>query len=227
MVTIEPRTVERTWTAEGLPAMTAKVTLPQPAVPADAFARRLRRYYQLQSRAFLRYCEKFLLPRAAGEIRAALAGSRPLPCFRAELTYQVTLQDARYLSLYTQSRETDPAGPALVVRRGDTWDLSTGYPAPLQTFLPAGRGWRKTALDQAAVELRRREKAGAGRLRADWPRALRRGFNPQNFYLTPEGVVLFFPMYAVAPAKAGIVTVMLPRRQGKDPSAGDPGGQGP
>ena len=42
MVTIEPRTVERTWTAEGLPALTAKVTLPQPAVPADAFARRLR-----------------------------------------------------------------------------------------------------------------------------------------------------------------------------------------
>ena len=226
MVTIEPHTTERTWEVEGLPALTAEVTIPQPAAVCGVLSRRLRRYYQLQGRAFLRYCEKFLLPRAAGELRAALAGSRPLPCFRAELTYQVTFQDGRYLSLCTQSREPDPAGPALVVRRGDTWDLASGYPVPLQTFLPARRGWRRTVLASVRQELSRRERAGVCRLRPDWARALRRGFNPQNFYLTPEGVVLFLPMYAVASAAGGIVTVTLPREVGMLP-AGDGAGAPP
>ena len=38
----------------------------------------------------LRYCEKCLLPQAAAEYRAALEASRPLPAFRAELSYRVT-----------------------------------------------------------------------------------------------------------------------------------------
>ena len=218
MVTIEPHTTERTWEVEGLPALTAEVTIPQPAAVCGVLSRRLRRYYQLQGRAFLRYCEKFLLPQAAGELRAALAGSRPLPCLRAELTYQVTYQDDRYLSLRTQSREPDPAGPPLTVCRGDTWDLTLGYPVPLRTFLPARRGWRRAVLGAVRQELSRRERAGAAPLRPDWPRALRRAFNPRNFYLTPGGVVLFFPLYAVAPAAGGIVTVTLPREVGAIPA---------
>ena len=213
MVGIEPCTSERTWTAEELPVLTASVSLPQPERTADPFSRRLRRYYRLQSRSFLRYCEKDLLPRARAEQRAALAASAPLPVLRAELRYRVTYQDERFLSLCTQSRETAVSGPALLIRRGDTWDAAAGYPVPLSVFLPDRRGWRRLLLDWAAEEIRRQERAGMARYREDWPRALRRSFNPQNYYLTPEGLVFFFPMYAIAPAAEGIPTFLIPWRE--------------
>ena len=69
---IEPCPVERSWAADGVPVLTAEGALPQPSSAPDACARRLRRYYRLQSRAFLRYCGKILLPQARAAHQAAL-----------------------------------------------------------------------------------------------------------------------------------------------------------
>ena len=70
----EPFAAEREWTVEGIPVLTAAVELPQP-LDADAVSRRIRRYYQAQCKAFLRYCERWLFPQAEAEYRAALAAS--------------------------------------------------------------------------------------------------------------------------------------------------------
>ena len=89
----EAMTTEREWTVEEIPVLTAAVSLPEPVPAADRTSRRIRRYYQLQCRSFLRYCETYLLPLAAEEYQAALAASQPLPRLRAELTYQVTYNE--------------------------------------------------------------------------------------------------------------------------------------
>lgn len=209
----EPFAAEREWTVEGVPVLWAEVRLPQPEPAEDSVSRRIRRFYRLQCRSFLRYCERSLLPQAAAEYRAALAASRPLPSFRAELDYQVTYNQGGLWSLYTQTRETMGKTVALG-RRGDTWDLAAGYPVPLKDFFPAGMAWKKRLLAHAAEEIRRRERAGAGRWREDWRRELRRHFNPQNFYLTAEGLAYFWPQYAIAPASEGVPVFCLPGGEG-------------
>lgn len=206
----EAMTAEREWTVDDVPALSAAVSLPEPVPAADRVSRRIRRYYQLQCRSFLRYCEKVLLPQAAAEVRAALAASRPLPVFRAELTYQVTHNEGGLWSLYTQSRETVPGAPSLLLRRGDTWDLSDGYPVPLSAFFPRRSGWRRRLMEAAEAEVRRREAAGVSRYHEGVRRKLRRYFNPQNFYLTAEGLVFFYPMYAIAPAAEGVPAFLVP-----------------
>ena len=132
----EAMTAEREWTVEEIPVLSASISLPEPVPAADKVSRRIRRYYQLQCRSFLRYCETYLLPAAAEEYRAALAASLPLPHFRAELTYQVTYNDGGLWSLYTQSRESGFSGRPTLLRHGDTWDLTSGYPVPLSAFFP-------------------------------------------------------------------------------------------
>ena len=206
---IRPFAAEREWTVEGVPVLWARARVPEPEPAADRTARRIRRFYRLQCRAFLRYCQRCLLPQAAAEYHAALAASRPLPAFRAELSYQVTYRQGNLLSLWTQTRE-ETGGAPLLTRRGDTWDLAAGYPVPLKDFFPAGTAWKKKLLAHAAAEAERRERAGAGRWREDWRRELRRRFNPQNFYLTEEGLALFYPMYAVAPASEGVPVFVMP-----------------
>lgn len=206
----EPFTAEREWTVEGIPVLTAAVAVPQPE-PADGpVTRRIRRYYQLQARSFLRYCENWLLPQAEAEYRAALSASAPLPCFRAELIYRVTYNEGGLWSLYTQSREITLPGQTLVTRRGDTWDLAAGYPAALSAFFPPRSAWKRRLLACAAAEIERQEKAGISRYHDAWRRELRRRFNAQNFYLTAEGLAFFYPMYAIAPAAEGIPTFTLP-----------------
>ena len=79
------------------------------------------------------------------EYRAALAASLPLPHFRAELTYQVTYNDGGLWSLYTQSRESGFSGRPTLLRHGDTWDLTSGYPVPLSAFFPRRSGMEAAA----------------------------------------------------------------------------------
>ena len=206
----EPFAAERKWTVEGIPVLTAAVELPQPQ-GADAVSRRIRRYYQAQCKAFLRYCERWLFPQAEAEYRAALAASAPLPCFRAELGYRVTYNSGGLWSLYTQSREV--TGHTLLTRRGDTWDLAAGYPVPLSAFFPARSPWRRQLLELAAEDIQRQERAGIARYDPEWRKKLRRRFNSRNYYLTEEGLTYFFPMYAIAPAAEAIPAFTLPYGQ--------------
>ena len=206
----EPFGAEREWEVEGIPVLSASVSLPQPVPAADKVSRRIRRYYQAQCRAFLRYCEKTLLPQAAAEYRAALAASAPLPHFRAELSYRVTYNGGGLWSLYTQSREVTLPGRTLLSRWGDTWDLAAGYPVPLKAFFPGVRSWKGTLLAFAAGEIARQEAAGVARYHDHWRQALRRHFNPQNYYLTEDGLAFFYPMYAIAPAVEGTPVFTLP-----------------
>ena len=205
----EPFAAEREWTVEGIPVLTTAVELPQPQ-GANAVSRRIRRSYQIQCKAFLRYCERWLFPQAEAEYRAALAASAPLPCFRAELGYRVTYNSGGLWSLYTQSREV--TGHTLLTRRGDTWDLAAGYPVPLSAFFPARSPWRRQLLALAAEDIQRQERAGIARYDPEWRKKLRR-FNSRNYYLTEEGLTYFFPMYAIAPAAEAIPAFTLPYGQ--------------
>ena len=126
---------ERKWTVEGIPVLTVRIALPEPAGPENRLTRRIRRYYRAQCRAYLHYCGHQLFPQASAAYRAALAASAPLPCFRAELDFCVTYNENGFWSLYPQSREPGPDGRTLLRRWGDTWDLRTCghlrlFPAP-------------------------------------------------------------------------------------------------
>lgn len=210
---LQPFTAEREWTIEGVPVLTASVAVPEPVPAADNISRRIRRYYQLQCRAFLRYCEKFLFPLAESEYRAALVISAPLPCFRAALEYRVTWQEQGLLSLYTQSREVTLPGQTLLTRRGDTWDLAVGYPISLGDFFPARSPWKRQLMTLASEDIQRQERAGMAQYHLRRPQDLRRHFNAQNYYLTQEGLTVFFPMYAIAPAAEGIPSFTIPYAQ--------------
>ena len=217
----EAMTAEREWTVDDVPALSAAVSLPEPVPAADRVSRRIRRYYQLQCRSFLRYCEKALLPQAAAEVRAALEASQPLPRFQAELTYQVT---------YKLRRAVEPADPVpgIRARLGDGPSPQGGYlgsrpPATLSRWRTSSPGG---AAGGGGSSRWRRRRCGTGR-RPGSPgtgralhRLLRRQFNPENFYLTAEGLAFFYPMYAIAPAAEGVPTFLMRGRRSGGRNAG-------
>lgn len=79
-----PLHLEKTWESGGVPVLTAEVTLPCCGGKSRR-ARRFDRYYRQYARAYLKYCEAELLPRAAETMHTALERSAPWSCARAVL----------------------------------------------------------------------------------------------------------------------------------------------
>ena len=200
---------ERVWNAEGVPVLQARSSLPQPP-PSERQWRKIRAFYRLQNRAFFRRCQAELRPWAEREYRIARENSAPPPCFQAELTFQETYRAGRIWSLYTELREDTEPGPPWRRRWGDAWDLATGYPVALSDFFPPRSQWKRKLLAIAAEEIERQERRGLSRYHPDWRRRLRRFLNPRNYYLTPEGLTFFFPLYALAPPIEGIPSFLCP-----------------
>ena len=209
----ETFTAQREWLTDGYPALRAEISLPHPVQPDHRITRRIHRFYQLQCRSYLRYCEHWLAPKAAAACRQAMADSTPLPCYTAQLTYRITCSENGLFSLHTDSQEFT-GGRTLALRRGDTWDLRTGYPIPAAAFFPQGTAIRKLLLKTAADRIRAMEESGTARYDPAWPQKMKRTFNRSNFYITPEAFLFFWQMYDIAPAAEGFPVFEIPFRDG-------------
>ena len=207
--TVQVAETERAWDVEGVPILRGRASLPKPIATERRF-RKIASFYRLQEHAFFKYCQRELRPWAETEYRAATRNSMPLPNFEASLRFEETYRAGRLWSLYTELRENAAPGPTFRRRWGDTWDLATGYPVALPDFFPPRSRWKQTLLRLAAEEIERQEKRGLSCYHPDWRRRMRRFFNPANYYLTPEGVAFFYPMYAIAPAAEGIPRFLFP-----------------
>ena len=202
---LQPFTTEQDFAFEGIPVLTVSVSVPQPAALQDRISRRIFRYYRQQAGSYLKYCQRTLFPVAAAEYQAALSVSAPFTPFRGELHYEITWQDSHFLSLYTQSKEI--CGTRFLLQRwGD--------------IFPAHSHWKQQLLRRISEEIRSREETGLSQYHIHNWRALRRVWNPQNYYLSPSGLSLFFPMYSIAAASEGIPTFSFPL-PGKNTSPAD------
>ena len=203
------RTAERTWTAADLPVLTASISLPEPVDEKNRAMRKIGWFYRLEERAYLRYCQTMLFPRAAALCRQALETSAPLPRCAAALNCRVTCDGGGLWSLTADMREQFGVH-SQTLRRSDTWNLFTGDPLPLSAFFPPRFPVRRHLLGLAEAEISRQEEAGVARYHEDWRQELRRGFNRENFYLTPEGLCFYWQMQSIAPLAEGIPTFLVP-----------------
>jgi hypothetical protein len=196
----------RSFPPDDLPLLTARLRLPQ---WEGTGGRPFNRYYAAYGRAFFSYCQSVLLPQAQEALAAARENGGALPEWQIGLDTVVTLHTDGLLSLYTDTVERCSAR-RMVLRRSETWDLTDASLVPLSRFFPEGRRWRRHLLSAAAAQIRLQQQQGVALYHPDWQRRLRTAFNSDRFYLTEQGLFLFYQMYAIAPAAEGIPAFFLP-----------------
>lgn len=212
-ITLQPLAGELTFCADELPLLTAQALVPH---WEGGKGGRFNRYYEACTQHFVHVCRSEIFPRAEAAYCRARENAGPIPCWQARMHSTVTLQRRELLSL-----RTDTLVEGLPQRRigcqGDTWDLQRGFLLALPDCFPPRAPWRRRLLELAAEQLAGQEQQGTLRCREDWRRELHRAFHAHRFYLTEEGLCLFFPPESLAPAAEGVVTVCVPYNAGEGP----------
>ena len=193
------------------------LSLRRPSLPEEtAGERRVERYYARVEQRWRERWEGELYRRACQAAAAAREQSRPFRPWEASLDYTVTLQDEALLSLYLDAYEYTGGAHGLTTRRADTWEPRTGTVRTLSSFFPPRKRWRRLVLLDMQAQARRRIASGESLFYDDWQERMEREFDPERFYLTPEGLALFYPLYAVAPYAEGIPVFVLPHPDQKN-----------
>ena len=153
--------------------------------------------------------ERELYPRACTAARQAREVSHPFRPWEASLTGVVTLHTPECLSLYYDAAERTGGPHGVTLRQGSAWALPGGSPLTLGELFPPGFRWRAWALAEVERQLRARLSAGESWFAPDWEARLPRSFDPERFYLTEAGPVIYFPLYSIAPYAEGIPAFSL------------------
>lgn len=212
VLTVELERQEWYLTLQGEPVVRCILTIPVCAGTWRGL-RAINRFYRRAAEVTRRCWQREVYLRACLALADCRAAGRVFRPWTAELDTCVTCVGEGLLSLWQELRERrSPDAPPLVLRRGDTWSLTDGAPQTLYDCVPR-RGWKKRALTQIAEEARRRLAGGESLLDADCIPRLARLFDPERFYLTEEGVEIFYPMGTVAPAAEGIPTFTIAQKR--------------
>lgn len=208
-VPVKPVVWKRVLKWEGESVLT--LSLRRPSLPGEtAGERRVERCYARLEERWRERWEGALYKQACAAAAESRAQSRPFRPWEAVLDYTLTLQTDTLLSLYLDAYEYTGGAHGMTTRHADTWEPRTGTVRTLGSFFPPRRRWRHLVLLDMQAQARKRIASGESLFFDDWQERMAREFCADRFYLTQEGIAVFYPLYTIAPYAEGIPVFVLP-----------------
>ncbi len=124
--------------------------------------------------------------------------------YDAVSTYEITYNRDGMLSLYHDDYVFSGGAHGGTVRGSETWDIKDGCRIYLYQFAGDPSAFRSEILGSIQGQIALQAEKGDSMYFEDYPQLISEHFNPENFYLTPDGLVIYYQQYEIAPYAAGI-----------------------
>lgn len=184
--------------------LTFSVSYPELMSPGAA-AGRINRRIRMQTEGFTRYASTVLYRQAVREYRDSKADGYPFRPYDAVMNYEVTLNQDCFFSFYRDRYEYTGGAHGNTLRLSDTWNLKTGGKLSLSELFMPGEDYGALLTEQIILQARENLSGNPGIYFDDYENLIVKFFNPDQFYLSPEGLNIYYQQYDIAPYSTGIV----------------------
>ncbi len=198
-------------TYAGQTVLTYRVEYPQfVAYTQLASLQRINTYYRQQALYLAQTIQTTYYADAVTDFERHRSEGLPFSPYEFLRTFEVTYGQNCIISLYMDAYQYTGGAHGTTTRTSDTWDARTGQQLPLSAMFRPGT-YYVGALEEAIVAEIGRRNAGQSNLYFDNSAELvHEYFDPENFYLTPEALVIYFQATEIAPYSTGIPTFPIP-----------------
>lgn len=170
---------------------------------------RINSRFRAQAADFSRYAAGPLYRQAVRDYRNAQTHGYPFRAYDAVMKYEVTFNQDCHLSSYRDRYEFTGGAHGNTVRASDTFSLKSGRRFALSHFFAPGLNYRRLVLTKILEQADHNMQQNPGIYFEDYRHLILKYFNPESYYLTPDGVAVYYQQYEIAPYATGIVVFLL------------------
>lgn len=206
---IKSQTLKDTFYYRRIPMVAINLSFPQ-MTGSDYATLRFNMHYRQRARASFAYARTRLYPQAVRQYQYAVSQDFPFNSYELVQTFEPTYCKRPIISLYYDQYEFTGGAHGNTIRKGDTWDLDRGVRMMLSDLFKPNYDYRNVIIKTIENEAQRRQAAGQVLYLDDLSENIIKFYDDENFYLSENGVVIFYPLYTIAPYAAGIQTFTIP-----------------
>lgn len=130
----------------------------------------------------------------------------PVIAYEALQTFEVTYNKACIISLYFDNYEFTGGAHGLTTRSSDTWNLQTRQILKLSELFECLFSYRSYIIKKIIAQIKKNPDIYFD----NYAELVEQNFNPDSFYSTKDGLVIYFQQYDIAPYSSGIREFLLP-----------------
>jgi len=211
MQTISQRTLADTMLYRDIPVLIYTIHYPDFTTTCSQTAvQSINRFHLFQSKSAELYCRTVLYPQAVDQARYIQPNQFPFNSYEFLSTFQITYNSHCISSLYMDQYSFLGGAHGNTIRQSHTWDFSTGKQMSLSDFFPDNPRFTEAIFNSIQQQIEQQLKASPSTYFDDYAALLRGNFNINGFYLRPDGIVIYYQQYDIAPYVSGIPEFFFP-----------------
>jgi hypothetical protein len=176
----------------------------------QTLANKLNALYRTKAVMYERSNIMNLYQMAMVEYEYSVANNYPIRQFEAFVDYFITYNQNCFLSLYFDQYEYAGGAHGLTVRYSDTWNLPKSKRMELAEFFPHRTHYRDFVIQTINKQIENEMSEEGAMYFENYTQLVNENFKINNFYLTKEGLVIYFQQYDIAPYASGLPTFTIP-----------------
>ena len=152
---------------------------------------------------------------AVREYEYSVSNGFPVRAFEAQMDYSVTYLPDCALSLYFDRYQFTGGAHGSTVRDSQTWSLRTGRRTTLRQLFPYSLNYREFLINTINRQIAVQIQEGNNVYFENYEQLTAETFNPESFYLTPDGLAIYYQQYDIAPYSSGIPVFIISYEEGR------------
>lgn len=169
---------------------------------------KVNQYYKMKATQLQNNLETTMYQEAITDYQESLVNKYPFNLHEVILGYKITYNQNCAISLYFDQYQFTGGAHGQTTRTSDTWNLNDGKLYQLSNFF--SNDYKKDIIDIIDLDISNKIKNDQGYFFDDYKKLVIQSFNINNFYLTKEGIIIYFQQYDIAPYSSGIIEFLIP-----------------
>lgn len=173
-------------------------------------ADKLNLLYRTKALMYEKYKVMKLYQMAMAEYENSVVHGFPIHQYEAYVDYIVSYNQDCALSLYFDQYEYTGGAHGNTLRYSDTWDMQRSRRISLSDLFRETSDYKEYIIQNINSQIENEIMSGSAAYFDHYDVLVRNNFKDNNFYLTPEGVEIYYQQYDIAPYSSGIPTFLIP-----------------